>query len=87
MPVNSTVDPDANEGADGTGLAFAEMQEWVKTAPFYRCGRKGHLLSNYKKTPPWRKKFIYAMVNIALYMRSEERRVSAIWYVCICCIV
>ena len=46
VPVNSTVDPDANKGDDGTGLAFAETQEWVKTAPCYGCGGKGHHLSN-----------------------------------------
>ena len=58
VPVNSKVDSDANEGDDGTGLAFAETQEWVKTAPCYGCGGKGHLLSNCKKTPPKQKKAI-----------------------------
>ena len=33
VPVNLKVDPDVNKGADGTGLAFAETQEWAKTAP------------------------------------------------------
>ena len=32
VPVNSKVDPNVNKGDDGTELAFAETQEWVKTA-------------------------------------------------------
>ena len=69
MPVNSKVDSDANEGDDGTGLAFAETQEWVKTVPCYGCGRKFHLLSNCKKTLPDRKK---AMVKTGDFKRSSE---------------
>ena len=56
VPVNSKVDSDANKGDDRTGLVFAETQEWVKTALCYGCGGKGHLFSNFKKTPPERKK-------------------------------
>ena len=33
VPVNLKVDPNVNEGADGTGLAFTETHEWLKTAP------------------------------------------------------
>ena len=72
VPVNSKVDPGVNEGADGTGLAFAETQEWVKTAPCYGCGGKGHLLSNYKKTPPELKKAIYAMVTAGDFKTSSK---------------
>ena len=63
VPVNSKVDSNANEGDDGTGIAFTETQEWVKTAPCYGCGRKVHLLSNCDKTSPERKKVIYAIVK------------------------
>ena len=52
MPANSKVDSDAHEGDDRTGLAFTETQEWIKTAPCYGCGGKGHLLSVCKNTPP-----------------------------------
>ena len=74
VTVNSKADPDANEGDDGIGLAFAETQEWVKTATCYGCGRKGHLLSNCKKTPTERKKAIYAMVK-----KATSRRPARAW--------
>ena len=72
VPVNSKVDPDDNEVYDGTGLAFAETQEWVKTTPCYGCGGKVHLLSNFKKTPPDRKKAIYAMVKTGNFKTSSK---------------
>ena len=72
MPVNSKFDPDANEGDDGTGLAFAETQEWIKTALCYRCSGKGHLLSICKKTPPERKKAIYDMVKTGDFKTSSK---------------
>ena len=70
--VNFRVDRGVNEGADGTGLAFAETQEWVKTAPCYGCGGKGRLLSNYNKTPPELKKAIYAMVTADDFKTSSK---------------
>ena len=72
MTFNSKVESNANEGDDGTGLAFAETQEWVKTVPCYGCGGKGHLLSNCKKTPPERKKSIYAMVKTGDFKTSSK---------------
>ena len=44
----------------------------MKTAPCYGCGGKGHLLSNCKKTPPERKKAIYAMVKTGDFKTSSK---------------
>ena len=41
VPYNSKVDSDANEGDDGTGLAFAETQEWVKNRAVLRMRQEG----------------------------------------------
>ena len=73
VPANSKVDSDAHEGDDGTGLAFAETQEWIKTAPCYGCGGKGHLLSVCKKNPPEQKKEIYAMVKTGDFKTGPGR--------------
>ena len=44
----------------------------MKTAPCYRCGGKGHLLSSCKKTPPKRKKAIYTMVKTGDFKTSSK---------------
>ena len=45
--------------------------------PCYGCGGKGHLLNNFKKTPPERKKVIYAMFKTGDFKTSSKGVVQA----------
>ena len=55
VPVNSKVESDTNKGDEGTGLTFAETQEWVK--PRRATDVVGRAISSViARRPPQRKR-------------------------------
>ena len=72
VPAGSKADSEAAEADEGTGLTFAETQDWVRNTQCFGCGEKGHLLNKCLKTTEDRMKAIYAMVKTGDFKTSRK---------------